>query len=124
MVYYDSQIITSQVVLSAIVVNIFRIIKKSKLIPWINGNTKILNKIIAVAASGLVALGINWNYSYTPDNDGTIAIMITGVSLAGLYSMAKTWVFSYIVQQSGYRMTEKPVPLSNGVLDSIIRGDK
>jgi len=104
MIYYDSQIIASQVVFSSIIVWLFREVKKCGWITFINGETPKVNKLIAIISSGLVALGLNTTYSYTPE--GIFTLQVTGLTLIGVYEGLKQWMFSYIVQQTGYRITE------------------
>jgi len=109
MIYYDSQIIASQIVFSSIIVWLFRLAKQSSYISFINGETPKVNRMIAIVSSGLVALGLNWTYSYTPE--GILTIQVTGLTLMGIYEGSKQWIFSYIVQQTGYRVTEPTMKL-------------
>lgn len=77
---------------------------------WINENSYKLNRAIAIIASGVVALGIGWQYSYLPD-EGVLTLAITGLKYDSIYATAKQWIFSYIVQQTGYRITKPPEDL-------------
>lgn len=70
-----------------------------------NDNTYAINKFVAVVASGLVAIGINWNYAYS--DDGLLTLTISGLTPMGIYAGIKQWVFSYVVQQTGYKITER-----------------
>ena len=106
MMYYDSQAISSQVVASAVIVWLIRRIKASALIPWVNENTKVINKTLAVVMSGIAAIGVGWNYTYSAADDGTLVFTITGLSFSSIIGYIKSWIFSYVVQQSGYRLTE------------------
>lgn len=113
--YFDANLLTHQIVWSALVVWVMRVLKASKSpwLAWISAHSFLVNRTIAIVASGAVALGLHWKYGYdSAVNNGTLTITLTGASFWGLVDHGRDWLFSYIVQQSGYRITEPSVLVS------------
>lgn len=110
--YYDADILTKQIVFSAIVVWAMRLMKGSDwpIFSWISEHSYTINRTLAILASGAVSLGLHWNYGYSAADSGTFTLTITGVSIAGILDNGRDWIFSYIVQQTGYRLTEPAAP--------------
>lgn len=104
MVYYDGQVIANQIVYGAIGTFVIQKIKSSKLVPFINEQTYWINRTLAILTSGIAAIGINYSYSYT--SDGVLNIAITGLTFWGLVEGMKQWLFAYVIQQTGYKLTK------------------
>ena len=105
--FYDTNMITWQVVWSGVVVWAIKNMKGSRLsiFSWIHEHSFYVNRAVAVIASGLVALGLHWQYGYDAVDNGTLTFTITGVSLLGILDHIRDWIFSYMIQQSGYRIS-------------------
>ncbi len=108
MVYYDPQILADQMIYSGVLVFIVNKLKRWKQVPLINQYSHKLNNYIHIATSFIAAAGINYNYSYVPDANGTITIVLTGISLASLISFGKTWAVSYMMQSYGSKVSQTP----------------
>jgi hypothetical protein len=76
--------------------------------PWISKYSHELNNNIHIVTSFIAAAGINYNYAYTPDSNGTVTIVLTGVSLLSLISFLKTWAVSYMMQSTGSKISQTP----------------
>lgn len=105
--YYDDQVIANSVVYAAIGDWLIRKAKNSKLTPFINKQTYLLNHLAAVGISGIAALGINYTYTYT--DDGVLQIVLTGLTWSGILMGMKQWLFQYILQQFAYNMKKEKV---------------
>jgi len=107
-VYYDSQIIANHVVYAALSNQIISFLKKSTWFPLLTAQTTKLNRLAAIFFATISAIGISYTYSYTPD--GVLNLAISGLTFSAVWNAAKTWIFSYAIQQGGYHMTK-----TNGV---------
>lgn len=103
-VYLDPQILAKQVEANAAFSFVLEYIKNSSHFSFITCDTKKLNKYIAMVASGLIALGISYNYSYDPALDGgTLTLVLGHISIASLWTGLTQWFFSFITQQGVYK---------------------
>lgn len=108
MVYYDPQILADQMIYSGVLVFLMNKLKRWKQVPFINQYSHKLNNYIHVATSFLAAAGINYNYAYTPSENGTLIITLTGISIASFMSFGKTWIVSYMMQSMGSKVSQTP----------------
>lgn len=108
MVYYDPQILADQMIYSGVLVFVMNKLKQWKKIPFITQYSHKINNYIHIGTSLLAAAGINYNYSYVPDANGTVTIVLTGISLATLISFVKTWIVSYMMQSYGSKVSQVP----------------
>lgn len=106
MMYYDANVLANQVAASGLIVWIIRALKQSRLpwLSWINEHSWLVNRTLSIVAALLVSLGLSYQYSYTPD--GVLTLSLSGLTLASLIDHARTWLVGYILQQTGYRVTE------------------
>lgn len=94
----------TQITISAVVVYIIEVVKRSKFFPWLTTETAKLNRYVAIVLSGLAALGINATFT-----DGTLTI--TGLTVAGILTGALVWLKSFIVQQGMFKiLISSPAP--------------
>lgn len=107
--YFDANILTYQFISSAIVVFLLNKAKKAKLpiLKWINEDSWHVNRTLAVIASGLVSLGLHWNYSYDGDA-GVLTLSLSGLTLASVLEHGREWLLSYVIQQGQYRISQIP----------------
>jgi hypothetical protein len=84
--------------------------KKSSLpmFAWIDKDSTQVTRWLGIVSSGLVALGLHWNFSYDHAANGTFVFTLTGVTLASLLEHARDWGISYASQQVGYHVGEVP----------------
>ena len=73
-------------------------LKNSKWMPLITNETAKLNRILAVAASGLAAAGVHSAFDHT-----TGVLTITGLTVAGISTGVREWVRTWIIQEIGYQ---------------------
>jgi hypothetical protein len=102
---YDGQVIANSVVYAALGNWFIGHVKKSKLVPLINEQTYWINKTFAMLVAGIAALGVTYTYSYSAE--GVLTVVINGLTLGGLWISFKTWLFSYVLQQTGYHLTKE-----------------
>ena len=86
--------LSAQVVISAVVVWLIQLAKKSQRIPWISAETSKLNRLIAVLTSCCSAVGIHISFSAAA---GTL--VITGLTLTGVLTFFWHWLTAFVSQQ-------------------------
>lgn len=86
--------LSAQVVISAVVVYLIQLAKKSARIPWISTETSKLNRLIAVLASLFSSVGIHFSF-----NAAAGTLVITGLTLAGILGFAWHWLTAFVSQQ-------------------------
>ena len=97
--------ISTQVALSAIIIWLMNWAKRSKLVTFMSAETETVNRLVAVALTGLASLGVHMTHSYDPLADGgTFHLVITGVALGSILAHGRDWIFSYVVTKSGYKL--------------------
>lgn len=106
MMYYDANILANQIGASGLTVWLIRAMKQSHLpmFAWINEHSWLVNRTLAILASLAVSLGLSYQYSYTPE--GILTLSLSGLTVASLIDHARIWLVGYMIQQSGYRLTE------------------
>jgi len=102
---------TLHATLAANAVSVFLIekLKAAKNIPWIHQHSSQLNRMVAIATSGLAAVGVHFTFNA---GDGTL--LITGISMAGIVGAAWHWVQSFALQEVMYQGTVKKNGNGNG----------
>jgi hypothetical protein len=103
--------IGAQLTASAVFVFLLQWLKNSRWFPWISQETYKLNRVLAIAAAGLSAVGVNYQVVHPGPGDWTIAI--TGLTAAGISAAGVMWLKQFCVQELTYRMAVKAVN-SNG----------
>lgn len=99
-------VITSQVTASAVVVMLLQWLKRSKWMPWLTGETDVLNKAVAALAAAFTAVGIHYTY----DSD-LHTLTITGLTMTAFFHGAWHWLQAFSFQEIIYRGALKPHPL-------------
>ena len=91
-----SNIVLAQITSSAVIAYGLEMLKKWNKIPWINQNTKRINRIVSAILSGVAALGIHMQF-----NSEAGTLMITGLCLPcivhGMWDWARSWVVTQLV---------------------------
>lgn len=97
--------------LSATAINVYILqwLKGCSKVTWITAQTKNLNRVLAVVLSGLKVIGIHavWN----PESH---SLLITGLTLMGIITLAWHWFNSFVLQELMYRMAVKTAAPTNG----------
>lgn len=89
--------LSSTVTLSAVIVFVLQLAKNNKYIPLHTGTDR-ANRIIAIALSGIAALGIHHTY------DATAGVLtISGLTLDSILHGGFEWLRSFAVQEWMYR---------------------
>lgn len=86
--------LSAQVVISAVVVYLLQLAKKSSLVPWLNKETAQLNRAVAVGASLFSSVGIHFTYSTAAG-----VLTITGLTLSGIGQFLWHWLTAFVSQQ-------------------------
>ena len=98
-----------QIALSAVVVFLIQFAKNSQwpALKWVHGQSDRLNRWLAVALSGLTALGIHWAYDagFSWTEGGNIIIAWPG--LLGIGHAGWEWLQSFAMQEWLYRSSVK-----------------
>lgn len=89
-----ADLIFSQLVVSGLAAKAIEVLKHSKQIPWINNTTKIANRVVSALVAGAAAVGIHFTFDHS---GGTL--VITGLTMAGMFHFAWEFVRSYAVQE-------------------------
>lgn len=118
-VYYDPQVLTTQMFYGVVGNWVVAQIKKTKLLPFINASTPKLNRAIAIIVAAISALGIEHNYSYSAD--GVFTLTLSGLTLWAVYEHAKQFVIAYIAQQIPYHVM-KPTDATATATATVIGG--
>lgn len=100
---YDGQVLANSIAYAALGNWFINKVKSSKFIPFINDQTYWINKSFAVVIALIAALGVSYTYSYSKI-DGVFTLVLSGLTLAGLWANFKMWVISYALQQTGYNV--------------------
>jgi hypothetical protein len=111
--------LSAQVVISAVVVYLLQLAKKSRLIPWLTMETGRLNRVVAVIASLLSAVGIHFTY-----NRSQGVLVISGLTLVGIATFAWRWLVSFVSQQLIFQTAVQkpavtPEQISAGIQQAI-----
>jgi len=92
-----SEELLSQLTSSAVVIYVIESLKKSAWCPWITMETKTINRWLAVVGSGASAIGVHFAY------DGKAgALLITGLTVAGIAHGLWHWAQQYALTQLAY----------------------
>lgn len=107
MMYYDANVLANQVAASGLIVWVIRALKQSRApwLSWVNEHSWLVNRTLGIGAALAVSLGLSYQYSYTPD--GVLTLSLSGLTIASLIDHGRTWLVGYILQQTGYRVTER-----------------
>ncbi len=108
--YFDANILVWQWISSGVVVMLIRWMKKTSLpmFAWIDKDSTTISRWLGIVSSGLVALGLHWNFSYDHAANGTFIFTLTGVTFASLLEHARDWGLSYASQQVGHHVSQVP----------------
>lgn len=103
-VYLDPQIIAKQMEANAAFSFLLEYVKNSSRFSFITCSSKRLNQVLGIIASGLIALGISYNYSYDAALDGgTLTLVLGHISIGSLWTGLTQWFFSFLTQQGIYK---------------------
>jgi len=95
-------IVVSHLTVAAVTVAIINWLKTSAWFPWFTAERTRLVRIVAVAASGLGAVGIHWQW-----NPALHSLTITDLTFATVAGGMVAWVKSFCVQELTYQATKK-----------------
>lgn len=110
-------VVTAQLTSSAVIAYAIEWVKKSKYFPWINTQSKNLNRLLMVAASGLAAIGI-----HTQFDSASGTLIITGLTTATLLHGAWELVRSSIFTQMLYDGVVQKALAANGAVPNLLAG--
>lgn len=107
--------LSAQVVVSAVVVYLLQLAKKSQLIPWMTAETGTINRVVAVLAALCSSLGIHFSF-----NAAAGTLVIAGLSLAAVGGFAWHWLTAFVSQQLIFQTAVQPKQLSAAELATAI----
>lgn len=102
----DASVLGTQFTASAVSVFVINWLKGQKWLPFVNANSKWLNRTIALATSGASAMGIHWAWSA-----GTLTV--TGLSLTAILAGVWMWLKSFALQEWIYQSSKQNSAASN-----------
>lgn len=88
--------LTAHITTGAAIVYLIQWMKTSKLTPWLDIDSKTLNRITSALLAAIAAIGINWTYNAAVDG-GTL--IITGLSWTAVVAGAWEWFKQFTMQQ-------------------------
>lgn len=95
----ETELISSQLAFAYATSAVMEWLKHQKWFPLLDKEAKVLNRLFAVVASFIVAVGIHWTFD---SSQGTL--VITGLTLAGVGHGFIAWVQQYAFQQGSYKL--------------------
>jgi hypothetical protein len=107
--------LSAQVVVSAVIVYVLQLAKKSPLVPWMTCETDTINRVVAVLAALCSSLGIHFSF-----NAAAGTLVIAGLSLANIGGFAWHWLTAFVSQQLIFQGTVRPKQLSTADLTKAI----
>jgi hypothetical protein len=100
-VYYDTNVLATQMFYGVIGNWFVNKLKTSRFVPFLNTiNTQNLNRIVALGIAAVSMLGIEYKYSYTPD--GLFVLSLSGVTVASIWQHVQQFGIAYMAQQASY----------------------
>lgn len=107
--------LSAQVVVSAVVVYLLQLAKKSQLVPWMTAETGTINRVVAVLAALCSSLGIHFSF-----NAAAGTLLIAGLSIANVGGFAWHWLTAFVSQQLIFQTAVQPKQLSASELATAI----
>lgn len=98
----DTELIGSQFALAWATSHFMEWLKYQKWFPLIQAEAKVLNRLVAIGASFLVAIGLHWSFEAQAG-----VLTITGLTAANISHGVMAWIQQYSIQQLSYRFIVK-----------------
>ena len=98
----ESELISSQLSLAYATSAAIEFFKNQKWFPMLDKETQTLNRLVAIAASFVVAIGIHWTFDAA---EGTL--VIGGLTVANIWHGLLAWIQQYAFQQGAFRLLIK-----------------
>lgn len=98
-----TDMVTTQITASALVVYGVELLKKSSWFPWIHRGSDAVNRTVAGTMAIATALGIHTKFDA---EHGTL--LITGLTLASVAHFGFDWLRSFVFQEMIYKGVVKP----------------
>lgn len=86
----------SQVTVSAAVVYVIELLKRSQRVPWITTQTRRINRAVSLVLSAATAVGITVHFDHG-------VLTVAGLTLGSILTFAFTWAKSFVLQELVYQ---------------------
>lgn len=87
--------LTAHLTSGAVAVYAIQYVKSQSWFPWMNTDTKVLNRYVNGILAAVSVMGISW--SYDPSVGGTIQIPAAMVIASGLWEFAKQYILQQVI---------------------------